>query len=124
LYVAAESHPLHLHALRNRFLRTPNVAVQSIDPSAPADLAGLENCFDTVLCLNVLEQLDDPAAVLDSLSATIRPGGSLLVLAPNVRAVYGSLDRKMGHRRRYTAGELAALLASRGFAVERVESFN
>ena len=28
LYVAAEKDPLHLHALRNRFLRTPNVAVQ------------------------------------------------------------------------------------------------
>jgi len=38
--------------------------------------------------------------------------------------VYGSLDRKMGHKRRYTAGELTELLASRGFAVERVESFN
>ena len=59
LYVAAEKDPLHLHALRNRFLRTPNVAVQRIDPEVPGDLAGLENCFDTVLCLNVLEHLDD-----------------------------------------------------------------
>jgi len=124
LYVAAESDHLHLHALRNRFLRTPNVAVQRIDPRSPADLAGLENCFDTVLCLNVLEQLEDPAAVLDLLNATIRPGGSLLVLAPNMSGVYGSLDRKMGHKRRYTARDLAELLASRGFAVERVESFN
>ena len=124
LYVAAESDPLHLHALRNRFLRTPNVAVQRIDPTSLADLAGLENCFDTVLCLNVLEHLEDPGAVLDSLNGTIRPGGSLLVLAPNVRGVYGSLDRKMGHKRRYAAAELGQLLASRGFAVERMESFN
>jgi len=62
--------------------------------------------------------------VLDLLNATIRPGGSLLVLAPNMSGVYGSLDRKMGHKRRYTARDLAELLASRGFAVERVESFN
>src|ERR1017187_3385959 len=55
LYVAAEKDPLHLHALRNRFLRTPNVVVQRIDPEVLEDLAGLENCFDTVLCLNVLE---------------------------------------------------------------------
>jgi 2-polyprenyl-3-methyl-5-hydroxy-6-metoxy-1,4-benzoquinol methylase len=124
LYVAAEIDPLHLHALRNRFLRTPNVAVQRIDPSSPGDLAGLENCFDTVLCLNVLEQLEDPAAVLDSLNATIRPGGSLLVLAPNVLGVYGSLDRKMGHKRRFTGAELAKLLEASGFDVERVETFN
>jgi len=112
LYVAAESDPLHLHALRNRFLRTPNVAVQRVDPGSPTDFAGLENCFDTVLCLNVLEHLEDPAEVLDSLSATIRPGGSLLVLAPNVQGVFGSLDRKMGHKRRYTAADLSQLLAA------------
>ena len=63
-YMAAEKDPLHLHALRNRFLRTPNVAVERIDPEVPADLAGLEGRFDTVLCLNVLEYLDDPGRVL------------------------------------------------------------
>ena len=60
LYVAAEKDPLHLHALRNRFLRTPNVVVQRIDPEIREDFAGLETSFDTVLCLNVLEYLDDP----------------------------------------------------------------
>src|SRR5215471_7129522 len=39
LYVAAETDSLYLHALRNRFLRTPNVTVQKIDPEAAEDLA-------------------------------------------------------------------------------------
>ena len=82
LYVAGEKDPLHLHALRNRFLRTPNVVVQHIDPEAPEDLAGLENCFDTVLCINVLEYMEDPAAVLRSLNATLKPGGVMVVLVP------------------------------------------
>jgi SAM-dependent methyltransferase len=124
LYVAAEKDPLHLHALRNRFLRTPNVAVQRIDPEAPGDLAGLENCFDTVLCLNVLEHLEDDGRLLESLGATVRPGGSLVVLVPNVPGVYGSLDRKMGHKRRYCEESVGQLLAAHGFAVETVESFN
>jgi len=124
LYVAAEKDPLHLHALRNRFLRTPNVAVQRIDPANPSDLDGLENCFDTVLCLNVLESLDDPGQVLDTLSRTLRPGGALLALVPNVPGVYGSLDRTMGHQRRYSPDTLRELLGAHGFTVERVESFN
>ena len=124
LYIAAEKDPLHLHALRNRFLRTPNVAVQRIDPEVPGDLAGLENCFDTVLCLNVLEHLDDAGQLLESLAATIRPGGSLVVLVPNVPGIYGSLDRKMGHKRRYSQATIGELLATHGFAVETVESFN
>src|SRR5258708_20554431 len=32
LYVATENDPLHLHALKNRFLRTPNVRVINLDP--------------------------------------------------------------------------------------------
>ncbi len=35
LYVAAEKDALYLHALRNRFLRTPNVTVCELDPEKP-----------------------------------------------------------------------------------------
>src|SRR3954470_1364526 len=41
VYVAAEKDPLHLHALRNRFLRTPNVVVQQLDPARPQDFASM-----------------------------------------------------------------------------------
>jgi glycosyltransferase involved in cell wall biosynthesis len=124
LYVAAEKDPLHLHALRNRFLRTPNVVVQRIDPEVPEDLASMEACFDTVLCLNVLEYLDDPAAVLRSLSATLKPGGRVVALMPHSPALFGSLDRSMGHKRRYSAVAARQLLEGEGFVVERVADFN
>ena len=71
LYVAAESDPLHLHALRNRFLRTPNVVVQRLDPQVAEDVAGLENRFDTVLCLNVLEYAADPEAIVRAVSTAL-----------------------------------------------------
>jgi glycosyltransferase involved in cell wall biosynthesis len=124
LYVAAEKDPLHLHALRNRFLRTPNVVVQRIDPEVPQDLAGMEACFDTVLCLNVLEYLDDPGAVLRSLSTTLKPGGRLVALMPHSPALFGSLDRSMGHKRRYSAESARRLLEEQGFVVERVADIN
>ena len=124
LYVAAEKDPLYLHALRNRFLRTPNVTVQSIDPENPEDLAGLENCFDTVLCLNVLEYFEDPSRVLDSVRATLKPASTLLILVPQGPRLYGSLDRSLGHKRRFRARDARELLESRGFAVERVYNFN
>jgi SAM-dependent methyltransferase len=124
LYVAAEKDPLHLHALRNRFLRTPNVVVRRIDPEVPEDLAAMDSCFDTVLCLNVLEYLDDPAAVLRSLSATLKPGGRVVALMPHSPALFGSLDRSMGHKRRYSAAAARQLLEGEGFTVERVADFN
>jgi SAM-dependent methyltransferase len=124
LYVAAENDPLHLHALRNRFLRTPNVAVQRIDMEAPEDLRGLENCFDTVLCLDLLEDVENPDQVLESLAGTLKPGGRMVVVTPNLPGLFGTLDQRLGHKRRYTAASLRALLEAHGLAVGRTESFN
>ena len=124
LYVAAEKDPLYLHTLRNRFLRTPNVVVQAIHPEVPEELAGLENCFDTVLCLNVLEYLDDPGAVLDALRATLKPNGVLVALVPQGPLLFGSLDRSLGHKLRYTSRDARQLLVLHGFAVEKAYSFN
>src|SRR5579862_6957559 len=63
-YVAGEKDPLYLHALRNRFLRTPNVTVCKLDPEDPADFKQWADRpddakFDTALCVNVLETVDD-----------------------------------------------------------------
>lgn len=124
LYVAAERDPLYLHALRNRFLRTPNVAVQPIDPEHEEDLAGLEQCFDTVLCLNVLEYIEDAGSVLDRLRTTLKPDGVLVVLVPQNPQLYGTLDRSLGHKRRYDLADVRQLLGPRGFSEETVYSFN
>jgi glycosyltransferase involved in cell wall biosynthesis len=124
LYVAAEKDPLHLHALRNRFLRTPNVGVQRINPEIPAHLAPLAGCFDAVLCLNVLEYLDDPAPVLDALSATLKDNGALVILVPNVPGLFGSLDQSLGHKRRFDAAQARNLMASHNLSIENVYQFN
>ncbi len=123
-YVAAEKDPLHLHALRNRFLRTPNVIVRRIDPEVPEHLAGLENAFDTLLCLNVLEYVDDPEEVLRSLRGTLKDGGRALVLVPNGPSLFGTLDQSLGHKRRYNAAEARRLMEREGFSVESIASFN
>ena len=124
LYVAAETDPLHLHALRNRFLRTPNVEVRRLDPETAGDFAGLEGRFDTVLCLNILEYMQDPGQVLDRLHGTLKAGGTLVVLVPNVLFLYGSLDRSLGHKRRYRRSQAAALIELHGFQVEKAYSLN
>jgi glycosyltransferase involved in cell wall biosynthesis len=124
LYTAAEKDPLHLHALRNRFLRTPNVVVQRIDPEAPEAFAGLENTFDTVLCANVLEYLDDAGAVVGRMRTALKPRGVMVALVPQGPGLYGSLDGSLGHKRRYSATDIRRLLENSGFSVETAVSFN
>ena len=124
LYVAGEKDPLYLHALRNRFLRTPNVSVRQLDPECPADFQGLEESFDTVLCVNVLEYVADPAATVMTLARTLKPGGALIVLVPHSRGLYGSLDRAMGHKRRFQHAEAIHLMQEAGLKVEKLRSLN
>src|SRR5580700_7628390 len=66
-YVAGEKDPLYLHALRNRFLRTPSVTVCKLDPEDPADFEPWQGQFDSALCVNLLETVEDPEAVLTQL---------------------------------------------------------
>lgn len=124
LYVAGETDPLFLHALRNRFLRTPNVVVQRIDPESARDYAAMDGCFDTALCINVLEYLEDPAAALRLLRRTLKPGGRLVALVPQGQGLFGSLDRSMGHKRRFTADEVRRALQDQGFELERAWGHN
>src|SRR5665213_3320 len=51
LNYAAEKEPVYLHALRNRFLRTPNVTVCELDPQDPHDYVRWKGQFDTALCV-------------------------------------------------------------------------
>jgi glycosyltransferase involved in cell wall biosynthesis len=123
-YLAAEKDPLSLHALRNRFLRTPNVCVKQLDPGKPAEFDALRDSFDTVLCLNVLELVDDPALTLAALKRTVKPGGRLVILVPQNPSLYCGLDRALGHQRRFRAAEARALAEGGGFRLEEIHELN
>ncbi len=122
-YVASEKDPLYLHALRNRFLRTPNVSVRPLDPASPADFAALGQSFETVLCVNVLEYLDD-LGVLSSIRSVLVPGGSVVILAPQDESLYGTIDAALGHRRRFNRASLIASLREHGFEPSAVYQLN
>jgi glycosyltransferase involved in cell wall biosynthesis len=123
-YVACERDPLYLHALRNRFLRTPNVCVKALDPASPKDLEGMEEAFDTALCLNVLELLDDPGPTVAALARSLKPGGRLVALVPQNPKRYCALDRAVGNKRRFTRAQLKGLLESGGCQVESIRQIN
>jgi SAM-dependent methyltransferase len=63
------------------------------------DVAGRQ--FDTVLYIDVLEHIEDDQAELARAAQLLRPGGSLIILAPAHQALYSSYDKALGHYRRY-----------------------
>ncbi len=123
-YIAAEKDPLYLHSLSNRFLRTPNVEVQKIDPDRPEAFQPFANSVETALCVNILEYAEDPASVLMSLRSTLQRNGNLLILAPQGRGLFGTVDKTLGHKRRFSEAELRDMIAKAGFTVEGVHQIN
>jgi SAM-dependent methyltransferase len=77
--------------------------------------------FDCGYSLNVLEHIDDDRAALRQLFLALRPGGRLFLYVPAMPVLFSSMDRKVGHRRRYSRNGLASRLRETGFAVEAVE---
>jgi SAM-dependent methyltransferase len=113
-YVAGEKDALFLHALRNRFLRTPNVEVRRLDPEDPKDYEDLHGTMESVVCLNVLEYVDEPEATLRSLRKTLTSGGHMIILVPQGAALYSTLDQALGHKRRFDQAQLLQTLRQVG----------
>ncbi len=124
LYIASDKDAVYLHALRNRFLRTPNVKVLALDPECPQDFQKAEGPFDTVLCINVLEYVEHPDVVLRAAADALKPGGSVVVLAPQGPALYGSVDKILGLRRRFSRSALRLLLEQSGLQVQETRQIN
>jgi len=68
--------------------------------------------------------VEDPVAVVTSLSTSLKAGGSLLVLVPQGNGLFGTLDRRLGHKRRFSARDARALLESQNLIVEKIYNFN
>ena len=75
------------------------------------DLPLEDNAFDTVICLDVLEHIDDVAAVKE-IHRVLRPGGLLVVTVPAHDYLWNENDVFSHHRRRYDRKQIRALLSS------------
>lgn len=76
--------------------------------------------FDYIYTLNVLEHIEEDAAVLRSLREKLTNGGRLLIYVPAFPVLYTSMDAKVGHVRRYTRECLMTTVIAAGFQIDRV----
>lgn len=80
--------------------------------------------FDTVVCLNVVEHVQDDLAALENIRNALENGGRAVILVPCGPGLYGTLDEVLGHCRRYTEETLRDVAERAGFRVERMLKFN
>lgn len=107
-------------AARRRFAGRPEIEIFAGD----AREAPQRRAHDTVVALDVIEHVEDDAGLVRHLAAQLATGGRMIVKVPAHGWLFGSLDRAIGHHRRYSRGSITALLSDAGLSVERVTAFN
>ena len=73
--------------------------------------------IDYLYTLNVLEHIEDDMQAIGEWHDKLKPGGILLIYVPAFQLLYSSMDRKVGHFRRYTKQVLVDKLRDVGFQV-------
>ncbi len=111
--------------LADRFAGRAGVRVDELmlpDPMAAARFA--DDRIDTIIALNVVEHIEDDTGALGTMREIVAGDGRIVILVPALEALYGELDRELGHVRRYTRRTLAGLFDRAGFRVDRMFWFN
>ena len=114
-----------LALVRDKLSRRANLHTVRGDICADNTVATLSAYgFDTAVMLNVLEHIEDDTRALASVRRLLAPDGRLVLLVPAERYLYGTLDRALGHFRRYEPRELRTLLRDAGYRVESLRYMN
>lgn len=124
-----------------RVLTTPVTSVLSIDISEAAvercrrsladhrleirhaDVRGVSGAFDLVICMNVLEHIDDDRSALSHMWSMVRESGTLFLLVPAHQALFASFDAESGHFRRYDKRSMGRLIADSELHPSVMDSF-
>jgi glycosyltransferase involved in cell wall biosynthesis len=123
LVVATDVDEKYVWMLRNTFTNDPHVRVCKFDlgGDVPADLG---TGFDSIICLNVLEHVEDDVGALRHLHDLLAPNGRVVLIVPALHSLYGEIDRAIGHHRRYERAEIEERLSAAGFIIEHTSAFN
>jgi glycosyltransferase involved in cell wall biosynthesis len=126
LVLASDLDPVALEYLRGTFRDDASIRVASYRfPLSPAEREEIRALpIDTVVCLNVLEHIEDDVATLADLHAILPAGGRLVLIVPALARLFGTLDVHLHHFRRYEKAELEAKVRAAGFAIEDCRFLN
>ncbi len=115
----------YLEILQQAYGSNDIVDVARLDLTQDKDLdaIGSEVC-DTIVCLNVLEHIENDLEALCRIKDLLENGGRLILLAPQHKWLYGSYDKVAGHYRRYGRKDIQDLLSNAGYTILQLTNFN
>ena len=79
---------------------------------------------DTLVCLNVLEHIEQDRIALSRFYDLLQPGGHCIILVPAFQWLYSQMDKYLEHYRRYNMHELQSKMEEAGFITRQALYFN
>ena len=122
-YWATDVNPLYLDYLHTLHATRPYMHVARTN-AMERESYPRGQTFDTVVCLNVVEHVQDDVQALRNIWEVLEADGRAIILVPCGPGLYGTLDEALGHFRRYTREQLVGVAEQAGFRVEQVLKFN
>jgi 2-polyprenyl-3-methyl-5-hydroxy-6-metoxy-1,4-benzoquinol methylase len=110
--------------LKSRLANHQNIDIieNYFDTKLSASLANRN--FDTILCINVLEHIDDDEMTIKLFRHLISKEGNVVLIVPAHTWAFGEIDKAVGHFRRYNQKVFFQLLRSKGFKIKFWRYFN
>ena len=118
LVVPTDLSPLCVNRLQQRLSDGLHVQPKLLDLGNPSDDDWSAFHLDTIICLNVLEHVEDHLRALRFMHSVLEPGGRAVILVPAFQFLHGTIDVKIGHFRRYHRGSLLPVMREAGFNIE------
>lgn len=100
-----------------------HVGIADVRTGEWGDLTPPQHGFETVLLSEVLEHLDDDAAMLRRVKEILAPTGHVVITVPAHPSLWTEWDDMAGHVRRYTKQQLADTVTSAGFDIRSFQSW-
>ncbi|MGA8026298.1 MAG: glycosyltransferase [Bryobacteraceae bacterium] len=123
-YIVTDIAPEYLMHLDGLIRYRRNVSAAVCDLGKPEDFQRFRGRVDTVVCLNVLEHIEEDVTGLQNIYSALTPGGRAVILVPQGASAFGTFDEVLGHLRRYSSAELTQKMAAAGFRIDHIREFN
>ncbi len=119
---ATDISPFCIRELQRTYAEHQTVKVQHLDISRNS--YPQFEIYDTIICLNVLEHIEDDVEALRNMRKLLKPGGKLVLYVPANPRLYCEIDRGVGHYRRYLMDELLGKMKKAGYRVPHFRHHN
>jgi len=110
--------------MSKRLLKKNKINHKNIYHKSINVLAKEKNKFDYIICLDVLEHIENDKQAFKNLLKILDKKGNLIISVPAIPALYGPKDTKVGHYRRYSKKMLENLINQDNLKVKLIRYWN